>query len=82
MGQNGLGAAQQHHEVRQGGKADHCQHYAKGQRRKKAGGSKAGGSVNDGHQAGNDAHRAGSTGGDAPHKKGIGQIVDAGNQHT
>ena len=45
MGQDGLGAAQQHHEVRQGGKADHCQHYAKGQCRKKAGGSKAGGGV-------------------------------------
>ena len=38
--------------------------------------------LNDGHQAGNDAHRAGSAGGDAPHKKGIGQIVDAGDQHT
>lgn len=35
MGQNGFGAAQQHHKVRQGGKADHRQHYAKGQRRKK-----------------------------------------------
>ena len=106
MGQNGFGTAQQHHEVRQGGKTDHGQHYAKGQRRKKAGGSKAGGGVgiltaqaaaddgagavpqhkaqrlNNGHQAGNDAHRAGSAGGDAPHKKGIGQIVDAGDQHT
>ena len=106
MGQNGFGTAQQHHKVRQGGKADHRQHYAKGQRRKKAGGSKAGGGVgiltaqaaaddgagavpqhkaqrlNDGHQAGNDTHRAGSAGGDAPYKKGIGQIVDAGDQHT
>ena len=106
MGQNGFGTAQQHHEVRQGGKTDHRQHYAKGQRSKKAGGSKAGGGVgiltaqaaaddgagavpqhkaqrlNDGHQAGNDTHRAGSAGGDAPYKKGIGQIVDAGDQHT
>ena len=106
MGQNGLGAAQQHHEVRQGGKAGHCQHYAKGQRRKKAGRGKAGGGVgiltaqaaaDDGaravpqhkaqrlynsHQTGNDAHRTGSAGGDAPYKKGIGQIVDAGDQHT
>ena len=106
MGQNGFGTAQQHHEVRQGGKADHRQHYAKGQRGKKAGRGKAGGGVgiltaqaaaddgagavpqhkaqrlNDGHQAGNDTHRAGSAGGDAPYKKGIGQIVDAGDQHT
>ena len=106
VGQNGIGAAQQHHKVRQGGKTSHCQHYAKGQRRKKAGGSKAGGGVGiltaqaaaddgagavpqhkaqrlyDCHQAGNDAHRTGSAGGDAPYKKGIGQIVDAGDQHT
>ena len=106
MGQNGFGTAQQHHKVRQGGKADHRQHYAKGQRSKKAGRGKAGGGVGiltaqaaaddgagavpqhkaqrlyDSHQAGNDAHRAGSAGGDAPYKKGIGQIVDAGDQHT
>ena len=106
MGQNSIGAAQQHHKVRQGGKAGHRQHYAKGQCRKKAGGSKAGGGVgiltaqaaaddgagavpqhkakrlNNGHQAGNDTHRTGSAGGDAPYKKGIGQIVDAGDQHT
>ena len=106
MGQDGFGAAQQHHEVRQGGKADYRQHYAKGKCRKKAGGSKAGGGVGiltaqaaaddgagavpqhkaqrlyDGHQAGNDAHRAGSAGGDVAYKKGIRQIIDAGDQHT
>ena len=38
--------------------------------------------LDDGHQAGNDTHRAGSAGGDAPYKKGIGQIVDAGDEHT
>ena len=38
--------------------------------------------LNNGHQAGNDAYRAGSTGGDLAHKKGVGQIVNAGDQHT
>ena len=106
MGQNGVGAAQQQHKVRQSGKPCHRQHHAKGQRRKKAGGGKTGGgvgvltaqaaadngagavpqhkaqSLNNGHQAGNHAHRAGGAGGDAPHKKGIGQVVDAGDQHA
>ncbi len=45
VGQNGLGAAQQHHEAGQSGKAHNGQHHAKGQSRKKAGGSKAGGGV-------------------------------------
>ena len=106
VGQNGLGAAQQHHEIRQCRKADHCQHHAEGQRCEKAGGGKAGGGVgvltaqaaadngagavpqheaqrlDDGHQAGNNAHRARSAGGDLTHKKGISQIVNAGDQHT
>ena len=38
--------------------------------------------LDDGHQAGNNAHGTGRTGGDLAHKKGVGQIVDAGDQHT
>ena len=38
--------------------------------------------LNNGHQAGNNAHRTGSAGGDLAHKKGIGQIVDAGDEHA
>ena len=106
VGQDGLGAAQQQHEVGQRGKADEGQHHTNGQRREKAGGSEPGGcfgvpaaqtaaddstgavaqrkaqSLNNGHQAGNDAYRAGSAGGDLAHKKGVGQIVDAGDQHA
>ena len=106
VGQNGLGAAQQHHEAGQSGKAHNGQHHASGQSSKKAGGSKAGGGIgvpaakaaaddgagavaqckakrlNNGHQAGNNAHRTGSAGGDLAHKKGIGQVVDAGDEHT
>ena len=106
VGQNGLGAAQQHHEAGQSGKAHNGQHHANGQSSKKAGGSKAGGGIsvpaakaaaddgagavaqrkakrlNNGHQAGNNAHRTGSAGGDLAHKKGIGQVVDAGDEHT
>ena len=44
-GQNGLGAAQQHHEAGQSGKAHNGQHHANGQSSKKAGGSKAGGGI-------------------------------------
>ena len=106
VGQDGLGAAQQHHEVGQGAKARHGQHHAKHQSREKAGGRKPGGGggvaaaqaaaddgagpvaqhkaqrLDDGHQAGNNAHGTGRTGGDLAHKKGVGQIVDAGDQHT
>ena len=106
VGQDGLGAAQQHHEVGQGAKARHGQHHAKHQSREKAGGRKPGGGggvaaaqaaaddgagpvaqhkaqrLDDGHQAGNNAHGTGRTGGDLAHKKGVGQIVNAGDQHT
>ena len=106
MGQDGLGAAQQHHKIGQGEQACRCDDAAEHQRCEEAGGSKPGGSIGvlaaqaaaddaagavaqheaqrleNGHQAGNDTHRAGSAGGDAPYKKGIGQIVDAGDQHT
>ena len=38
--------------------------------------------LENGHQAGNDAHRTGCAGGDLAHKKGVGQIVDAGDEHA
>ena len=106
MGQDGLGAAQQHHKIGQGEQARHCDDTAEHQRREEAGGSKPGGSIGvlaaqaaaddaagavaqheaqrleNGHQAGNDAHRAGCAGGDLAHKKGVGQIIDAGDEHA
>ena len=106
VGQDGVGAAQQHHEAGQGGKADSRQHDAEDQRREKAGGGELGGGagvliaeaaaddsacamaqheaegLNDGHEAGHDAHRARRAGGQLAHKEGVGQIVDAGDEHT
>ena len=38
--------------------------------------------LDNGHQAGNDAHRARSAGGKLADKKRIGQVVDAGDEHT
>jgi hypothetical protein len=38
--------------------------------------------LNDGHQARHDAHRARRAGGQLAHKEGVGQIVDAGDEHT
>ena len=102
----GMGAAQQHHEIRQGQQADDGNDAAEHQRREEAGGSEPGGSLgvlaaeaaaddaagtvaqheaqclDDGHQAGNNAHGTGGAGGDLPHKEGIRQIVDAGDQHA
>ena len=106
MGQDGLGAAQQHHKIGQGEQACRCDDAAEHQRREEAGGSKPGGSIgvlaaqaaaddaaravaqheaeglNDGHQARHDAHRARRAGGQLAHKEGVGQIVDAGDEHT
>ena len=106
MGQDGLGAAQQHHKIGQGEQACHCDDAAEHQRREEAGGSKPGGGIgvlaaqaaaddaagavaqheaqrlDNGHQAGNDAHCTGCAGGDLAHKKGVGQIVDAGDEHA
>ena len=106
MGQDGLGAAQQHHKIGQGEQACRCDDAAEHQRCEEAGGSKPGGGIGvlaaqaaaddaaravaqheaqrleNGHQAGNDAHRTGCAGGDLAHKKGIGQIVDAGDEHA
>ena len=45
MGQDGLGAAQQHHKIGQGEQARHCDDTAEHQRREEAGGSKPGGSI-------------------------------------
>ena len=38
--------------------------------------------LDDGHQAGDHPHSAGSAGRDLPYKKSVGQVVDAGDQHT
>ena len=38
--------------------------------------------LNDGHQARHDAHRARRAGGQLAYKEGVGQIVDAGDEHT
>ena len=106
MGQDGVGAAQQHHEVGQGSETENGQHCAEGQRREEAGGGELCGrmgvltaeaaaddaaravaqheaeGLNDGHQARHDAHRARRAGGQLAHKEGVGQIVDAGDEHT
>jgi len=104
--QDGLGAAQQHHEVGQGSEADSGKDQAEGQRCEEAGGREPGGSLgvlaaeapaddaaravaqhkaqrlNDGHQAGNDPHRAGRAGGDLADEEGVSQVIDAGDEHT
>ncbi len=38
--------------------------------------------LNDGHQARHDTHRARCAGGQLAYKEGVGQIVDAGDEHT
>ena len=107
VGQDGVGAAQQHHEAGQGGEADaRPALMPKASAVKKLVGGELGGGVsvltaeaaaddaaravaqheaeglNDGHQAGHDAHRARRAGGQLAHKEGVGQIVDAGDEHT
>ncbi len=106
VGQDGVGAAQQHHEAGQGGKAAHGQHGTHRHGREEAGGGELCGGMgvltaeaaaddaaravaqheaeglNNGHQAGHDAHRARRAGGQLAHKEGVGQIVDAGDEHT
>ena len=38
--------------------------------------------LNNGHQARHDAHRARRAGGQLAYKEGVGQIVDAGDEHA